>query len=111
MLVVDERKLSQSTIEAIGHNYGISDTGYDFEEYPKLICKLLQVKKKKGIDSKLVGKLKLCGLRVYLFSLTGKEMNVREYAEWLGKELTVGVRQDFTKGIDDLNEKRGDAEK
>ena len=33
MLVVDERKLSQSTIEAIGHNYGISDTGYDFDEH------------------------------------------------------------------------------
>ena len=111
MLVVDERKLSQSTIKEKEKNYGNSDTGYDFEKYSKLICKLLQKKKKKGIDSKLVGKLKLCGLRVYLFSLTGKEMNVREYAEWLGKELTVGVRQDFTKGIDDLNEKRGDAEK
>lgn len=104
MLVVDERKLSQSTIEAIGHNYGISDTGYDFDEYSKLICKLLQVKKKKGIDSKLVGKLKLCGLRVYLFSLTGKEMNAREYANWLGKEFTQSVRKDFNNGLEDIQQ-------
>ena len=104
MLVVDERKLSQSTIEAIGHNYGISDTGYDFDEYSKLICKLLQVKKKKGIDSKLVGKLKLCGLRVYLFSLTGKEMSAREYANWLGKEFTQSVRKDFNNGLEDMQQ-------
>ena len=104
MLVVDERKLSQSTIEAIGHNYGISDTGYDFDEYSKLICKLLQVKKKKGIDSKLVGKLKLCGLRVYLYQQSGGVMTPQAYAEWLGKDLNKAVRTDFANGIENLKE-------
>lgn len=35
MITIDERRLSQSTIETIGHNCGISDTGCDFDEFCK----------------------------------------------------------------------------
>lgn len=41
MLLVDERRISPTTIEAIGHNYGISDTGCMFDEYDKKVCRLL----------------------------------------------------------------------
>lgn len=102
MLLIDEKKLSQTTIEAIGHNYGISDAGLMFDEYAKKVCQVLQVRKKKGIDNKVIGQLKLCGLRVYLYSLTGKEMNARSYAEWLGKECTQSIRKDFNNGLEDL---------
>lgn len=110
MLLIDEKKLSQTTIEAIGHNYGISDAGLMFDEYAKKVCQVLQVRKKKGIDSKVIGQLKLCGLKVYLYSLTGKEMNARSYAEWLGKECTSTIRQDFSKGLEDMKAKIEDCQ-
>lgn len=103
MITIDERRLSQSTIEAIGHNYGISDTGCDFDEYAKKVCKLLQNEgNRKKFNSKIIRPLKLCGLRMYLFLLTGRSQTYREYAEWQGVEADRGLRKDFANGMEDL---------
>ena len=103
MIIIDERRLSQSTIETIGHNYGISDTGCDFDEYAKKVCKLLQSEgNKKEFNSKIIRPLRLCGLRMYLFLLTGKPQTYREYADWQGVEVDRGLRNDFVNGMEDL---------
>lgn len=105
MVMIDETRVSQNTIEAIGHNYGIPDIGCMFDQYAKKVLGYLKKKTPEPIDSKLVGKLKLCGLRVYLYQQSGGVMTPQAYAEWLGKNLTISVRQDFTNGIEDLKNK------
>lgn len=105
MIMIDEKMIDNSVLEAIGHNYGIRDTGCMYGEYAKRVLAYLKKKTPEPIDNKLVGKLKLCGLRVYLYQQSGGVMTPQAYAEWLGKNLTISVRQDFTNGIEDLKNK------
>lgn len=100
MLLIDERRISPTTIEAIGHNYGISDTGCMFDQYDRKVCKLLQARMVK--PSEQLRALKLCGLRVYLYYLTKGEMTAKAYADWWGMELDRGMRKDFMSGVEDL---------
>lgn len=104
MVMIDEKMIDNSVIEAIGHNYGIRDTGCMYGEYVKRVLGYLKKKTPEPIDSKLVGKLKLCGLRVYLYQQSGGVMTPQAYAEWLGKDLNKAVRTDFANGIENLKE-------
>lgn len=104
MVMIDETRVSQNTIEIIGHNYGIPDTGCTFDQYAKRVLGYLKKKTPEPIDNKLVGKLKLCGLRVYLYQQSGGVMTPQAYAEWLGKDLNKAVRTDFANGIENLKE-------
>ena len=104
MLLIDEKKLSQTTIEAIGHNYGISDAGLMFDEYAKKVCQVLSINKgsRRIFDSKIIRPLRLCGLRMYLFLLSGRPQTYAEYADWQGVEVNRSLRNDFTSGMEDL---------
>lgn len=105
MVMIDETMIDSSVLEAIGHNYGIRDTGCSYGEYAKRVLMYLKKKTPKQVDNKLVGKLKLCGLRVYLYQLNGGEMTPQAYAAWLGKDLTISIRQDFNNGVEDIKNK------
>lgn len=105
MIIVDENRLTDQTIEMIGHDMGIDDVGLTFEGYVEKVKKILRKAPLSVIKGSKARELKLCGLRVYLYSLTKRPLVVSEYAKWLGQDLTMTVRTEFTRGIEDIKEK------
>lgn len=105
MWMIDNKWLTKSMIEDIGRTQGIDNEGLTYDEYIKKVQQVLKVPEVIAPKGRDIADLSGNGLKVYLYMSTGRPLEPRAYAEWLGKEHNRGTRKAFQDGIADLKEK------